>query len=120
MNYFKRLLYAVGGFDGVQRLSSVECYHPENNEWTMVSPLNNGRSGAGVATLGQYIYVVGGYNGKLQLNSVERYDTESDRWEEVSSISIARSALSVTVIDNKLYAIGNFLFFFFYEYFILN
>jgi len=104
-----RLLYAIGGFDGKDRLSSVECYHPENDEWTMVSPMKCSRSGAGVASLGQYIYVIGGYDGKSQLNSVERYDTEHDIWENVSSVTIARSALSVTILDGKLYAMGMIL-----------
>jgi kelch-like protein 19 len=108
------LLYAIGGFDGKDRLSSVECYHPENNEWTMVSPMKCTRSGAGVASLGQYIYVIGGYDGNSQLNLVERYDTEHDIWENVSSISIARSALSVTVLGGKLYAMGRYDFVDFY------
>lgn len=42
-----RLLYAIGGFDGENRLNSVECYHPENNEWTMVNSMATQRSGAG-------------------------------------------------------------------------
>lgn len=42
-----RLLYAIGGFDGNERLASVECYHPENNEWSYLPPLKTGRSGAG-------------------------------------------------------------------------
>lgn len=42
-----RLLYAVGGFDGQHRLSSVECYHPENDEWLEVKPMKRQRSGAG-------------------------------------------------------------------------
>lgn len=119
-----RLMYAIGGFDGHNRLNTVECYHPENDEWSMVTPMQTMRSGAGtlyslkinhliywnffkgVAALNQYIYVVGGYDGTRQLNSVERYDTEKDVWEYVSSIKIARSALSVTVLDGKLYAMG--------------
>lgn len=72
----------------------------------MVSPMKCSRSGAGVASLGQYIYVIGGYDGSCQLKSVERYDTERDVWDYVSSVSIARSALSVTVLDGKLYAMG--------------
>nr|CAI5846542.1 unnamed protein product [Callosobruchus analis] len=30
-----RLLYAIGGYDGYERHSSVECYHPEitNGRW---------------------------------------------------------------------------------------
>jgi len=42
-----RLLYVVGGYDGESRLSTVECYHPENNEWRLVAPMNVTRSGAG-------------------------------------------------------------------------
>lgn len=79
----------------------------------MVPPMKCSRSGAGVASLGQYIYVIGGYDGKSQLNSVERYDTERDIWENVSSVSIARSALSVTVLDGKLYAMGKYNFVYF-------
>ena len=42
-----RLMYAIGGYDGNNRLSSVERYHPENDEWAMVAPMNTTRSGAG-------------------------------------------------------------------------
>lgn len=48
-----RLLYAIGGFDGENRLNSVECYHPENNEWTDMPTMKFPRSGAGVAVLNQ-------------------------------------------------------------------
>jgi len=42
-----RLLYVIGGYDGESRLSTVECYHPENNEWQLVAPMSVTRSGAG-------------------------------------------------------------------------
>lgn len=103
-----RLLYAIGGFDGNERLASVECYHPENNEWTLLPSMKTGRSGAGVAALNQHIYVVGGFDGSRQLASVERYDTENEVWDTVSPIKIARSALSLTVLDGKLWCMGGF------------
>lgn len=43
-----RMLYAMGGYDGLHRLNSAECYHPENNAWTPISPMHVGRSGAGM------------------------------------------------------------------------
>lgn len=46
-----RLLYAVGGFDGTHRLSSVECYNPEKDEWRSTAPMNTVRSGAGESFL---------------------------------------------------------------------
>lgn len=103
-----RLLYAIGGFDGEDRLATMECYHPENNAWTILPSMKIGRSGAGVAALNQFIYVVGGFDGRIQLSSVERYDTEQQVWDSVATILIARSALSLTVLDGKLYAMGGF------------
>lgn len=42
-----RLLYAVGGYDGGNRLNTVESYHPEKNEWITVANMHTGRSAAG-------------------------------------------------------------------------
>lgn len=42
-----RLLFAVGGYDGQNRLKNVECYDPEKDEWHFVAPMNTMRSGAG-------------------------------------------------------------------------
>ena len=42
-----RLLYVVGGYDGESRLATVERYHPENDDWQLVSPMSVTRSGAG-------------------------------------------------------------------------
>lgn len=48
-------LFSIGGFDGEHRLASMECYHPENNEWTDMPSMKFSRSGAGVAVLNQFI-----------------------------------------------------------------
>lgn len=42
-----RLLYAVGGFDGANRLGSCECYNPDRDEWNSMASMNTVRSGAG-------------------------------------------------------------------------
>nr|KAG5698336.1 hypothetical protein BaRGS_010922 [Batillaria attramentaria] len=103
-----RLLFAVGGFDGQNRLSSVECYDPERNEWRTVASMNTMRSGAGVIGMDSYVYAVGGYDSTCQLRSVERYNLEKNCWEFVSPMNSPRSALSVAVICNKLYALGGY------------
>ena len=38
-------LYAVGGRDGSVCLSSVECYDPHTNKWTVVCPMLKRRGG---------------------------------------------------------------------------
>lgn len=37
------LLYAIGGYDGQSRLSTVEVYNPESDSWTRVSSMNSQR-----------------------------------------------------------------------------
>lgn len=39
----------VGGYDGQDFLSSVECYDPMSDTWQVVTNMCSGRSGAGVA-----------------------------------------------------------------------
>ena len=38
-------LYAVGGRDGSACLSSVECYDPHTNKWTVTCPMIKRRGG---------------------------------------------------------------------------
>ena len=92
-----RLLYAVGGFDGTNRLNSAECYYPERNEWRMITPMNTIWSGARVCVLHNCIYAAGGYDGQDQPNSVERYDVETETWTFVAPMKHRRSALGITV-----------------------
>ncbi|MED6234254.1 hypothetical protein ATANTOWER_025446 [Ataeniobius toweri] len=73
------LLYAIGGYDGQSRLSTVEVYNPETDGWTRVSSMNSQRSAMGTVVIDGHIYVCGGYDGKSSLNSVECYSPETDR-----------------------------------------
>lgn len=50
-------MYAVGGFDGVTGLSSVECLNLKTNEsWKMVASMSTRRSSVGIAVLNNYLY----------------------------------------------------------------
>ncbi|KAG8549494.1 hypothetical protein GDO81_021015 [Engystomops pustulosus] len=102
------LLYAVGGFDGENRLNTVECYHPENDHWYSVASMKTIRSGAGVVCLDNYLYAAGGYDGNNQLNTVERYNIDHDYWESVASMKHKRSAHGLVLHQGKIYALGGF------------
>lgn len=41
------LLYAIGGYDGQLRLSTVEVYNPETDTWTRVGSMNSKRRYSG-------------------------------------------------------------------------
>lgn len=45
------IIFAMGGFDGHQRLLSAEKYNFERNQWTMVASMNSQRSDACAAVL---------------------------------------------------------------------
>ncbi len=44
-------IYVMGGFDGTNRLRSVECYDPDTQEWTFISQMKRERAGCGAAAL---------------------------------------------------------------------
>ena len=68
-------LYAVGGWnDDDDRLSSVERYDEEKDEWEAVADMSTARFGAGACVLGGRLYAVGGCDDYNNLSSVERYD----------------------------------------------
>lgn len=59
----RKLLYVVGGYDGVADLSSAECYNPLTNNWTNITPMGTKRSCLGICAFDGLLYVCGGYDG---------------------------------------------------------
>lgn len=51
------LIYALGGYNGRTRMSSVERYYPDKNQWEMTTPMNKHRSDASAASLGGKVSV---------------------------------------------------------------
>ena len=87
----ERQIYAIGGYDAVKRLNSVERYDIEVNKWTVVSPLLHRRNDhAACAYNDKWIYVFCGYDGDSSIDTVERYDIESDCWYEVKLMNASR------------------------------
>ena len=48
---FDRKIFVIGGFDGLNRLGSVEVYDPEMDTWRFVQDMNVPRAGCGAAVL---------------------------------------------------------------------
>ena len=44
-------LWAIGGYDGVSNLSTVEMYDPETNKWKFVAPMFAHEGGVGVGVI---------------------------------------------------------------------
>ena len=90
-------MYAVGGYNGVAQLNSVERYCPVEDKWTMITPMNKHRSALSVAVVQNKLFALGGYNGEKFLDSMEVYDPESGEWQIIKPMPYARSGAGVAV-----------------------
>ena len=52
-------IYAIGGYDGTSRLSTVERYCPKTNRWTFVASLANATSKVFAVGLNGFLYAAG-------------------------------------------------------------
>ncbi|NXN95531.1 KLH35 protein, partial [Rhinopomastus cyanomelas] len=103
-------VYAVGGFDGFCRLSSVECYDPFSNRWSAVAPLPQAASSAAVASCLNKLYVLGGaVADTANTDTVQCYDPEEDQWSLLSPTPFQQRCLSAVCLDNFIYVVGGLL-----------
>uniref|UniRef100_A0A4W6CJU6 Kelch-like family member 6 n=1 Tax=Lates calcarifer TaxID=8187 RepID=A0A4W6CJU6_LATCA len=94
-------VYAVGGFDGVQRLASVEAYDPFHNRWAQVN------ISFAAASFDRWIYVIGGGpNGKLSTDKVQCWEPGTDSWEFRAPIPIETKCTNAVTFKNCIYVVG--------------
>ena len=91
-------LYAVGGYDGRQHLSSVECYSACVNRWRPISDMNSSRCYVGTVVLANKIFAVGGYDGVTLLKSIECYDSGTREWTAAAAMETSRCEMGVAVV----------------------
>lgn len=100
-------VYVIGGFDGNQRLSSVEAYDPFHNRWTQVTPLAEGVSSFAAASFDRWIYVIGGGpNGKLATDKVQYWEPGTDSWETRAPIPVETKCTNAVTFKNCIYVVG--------------
>jgi hypothetical protein len=51
-------IYICGGFNGQECMNSAEYFDPKTNQWTMIAPMRNQRSGVGVIAYHNSIYAL--------------------------------------------------------------
>ncbi|XP_061580424.1 kelch-like protein 6 [Cololabis saira] len=100
-------VYAIGGFDGVQRHTSVEAYDPFHNRWTQVTPLAMGVSSFAAANFDRWIYVIGGGpNGKLATDKVQCWEPGTDSWELRAPIPTETKCTNAVTFKDSIYIVG--------------
>ncbi|XP_029470245.1 kelch-like ECH-associated protein 1 isoform X2 [Rhinatrema bivittatum] len=106
------LFYAVGGRNNSLNentdSSSLDCFNPMTNQWSLKAPMNIPRNRVGVGVIDDTIYAVGGSSGSEHHRSVEKYDPERNEWTFVAAMSVPRIGVGVVACNNLLYVVGGF------------
>ena len=55
------LLYVVGGYNGSDRVNTVEMYDPATNRWRMLNGMHMARWSLGVGAINGKLYAAGGH-----------------------------------------------------------
>ncbi|XP_019381126.1 PREDICTED: kelch-like protein 35 [Gavialis gangeticus] len=103
-------IYAVGGFDGFYRLSSVECYDTFSNRWSIVAPLPQAVSSAAIVPCLNKLYVLGGaVDDSVNSDKVQCYDPEENKWTLLSPTPFSQRCINAVSLDNRIYIVGGLL-----------
>jgi len=100
-------VFAIGGFDGMNIISSVEALDPRMKNWVTIPPLSVPRSSAvAAATQDGRIVVAGGTSGS-RLKTVEIWEPRTNRWEKASAdMNEIRSAAALASVSGRIFAVA--------------
>ena len=97
-------IYVVGGFDGEERLKSVECFTPGPvMTWHHVADLLIPRSNFALSVVDGKILVCGGYSDQQGsgIANCEMYCPQTNTWSAVEDLSVPTSALASVVVPDS-------------------
>ncbi|GMR43353.1 hypothetical protein PMAYCL1PPCAC_13548, partial [Pristionchus mayeri] len=101
-------IFAIGGYDGKDRLKSVDVYDAITDKWEKAADMSTERSAVGAGVIDGKIYAAGGYNGQASMNSMEMLnpDVAVPAWTMMAPMHHLRGAPAACAFNGKLYVIG--------------
>ncbi|XP_069046087.1 kelch-like protein 35 [Lepisosteus oculatus] len=103
-------IYAVGGFNGSERLPTVECYRSFDNQWKPMAPLLRPVSSAALAACAGKLYVIGGaVSDDANTNQVQCYDPVENQWSYVAPSPFTQRCICATTLENIIYVVGGLM-----------
>ncbi|KAM4640773.1 influenza virus NS1A-binding protein isoform 1-T2 [Discoglossus pictus] len=100
-------LIAAGGYNREECLRTVECYNPDSDSWSFISPMKTRRARFQMAVLMGQLYVVGGSNGHSdELSCGEKYDPKLNQWTPIPELKTNRCNAGVCAVSGNLYIVG--------------
>lgn len=80
LSTYRDYAYAVGGFNGLTRLNTMERWKVGMLQWENCPSMYIHRSNFGVSVLDDMIFVIGGFNGITTIYNVECFDPDNNEW----------------------------------------
>jgi len=103
------LLFMAYGYDGTQRLNSIESYNPLLDKWTTCAKMNSRLSSPSCAALGDFLYMTGGKNNDNQaVGTVTRFHPRTKSVQQMASLGTLRFGHGLVVLNSELYAVGGY------------
>lgn len=101
-------IYVIGGYGqtpsgNLRKLSSVEMFDPQSNQWTPVASLPVARGFLGAAAVDGRIYTLGG---RLKDMPIERYDPRENEWVTLSTWGMSRQRFGIAAFEKTIYVFG--------------
>ncbi|KAK4392348.1 hypothetical protein Sango_2012600 [Sesamum angolense] len=91
-------LYALGGFDGITMVPSVEIYDPRLGTWISGEPMNQGRGYSAAAVLKDSIYVVGGVKTDEDIVDMIECYKEGQGWEATKLRAVGKRCFASAIV----------------------
>ncbi|GMS90093.1 hypothetical protein PENTCL1PPCAC_12268, partial [Pristionchus entomophagus] len=101
-----KTIYAMGGYNGTERLATCEQYDTQTNQWSDLPDMSCKRAAMAYGVIDGKIYVAGGYDGSAALKNVEVFDPSTKTWSPVAPMTKPRGAPASCVYNGRLYVIG--------------
>ncbi len=109
-------IYAVGGFDGINYITTVEVYDPATGSWDSVhiTGIFTPRRGMSSVVVGGKIYTFGGANGSGgsngsgALNICEVFDPVTNIWSSLPEMPTPRWRSCAVLLNGKVYVMGGY------------
>jgi len=87
----------VGGYDGSNRISTVEIFDPRTNSWRIGSPFSIARGYGCAVTMDDNLFYIGGVNDAGEtVDTVEVYN-ERQGWSISGCRSVGRRAFACAI-----------------------
>jgi N-acetylneuraminic acid mutarotase len=108
-----KMAYIFGGYDGTQRLASIERYMPELDSWELLSltlrfPLSN--CACFSPEKGKIVILGGGFSSGFSL-AVDMLDIETETWVNLPMMTEGRDLRNkIAQYNGRVYCIGGYNF----------